>query len=403
MLCVNSIELIKKFVELDLEHFVWCLSNKYFPFALQNKQFGKIKAIDIFKGYEPYLLDNDFFTYDRVPIIFKPILLLDSNIVGQIHHVFKSKKVNEEYREEIYFLIESIILDESVRIFDINPIFYVLESLLKNLPEKNILENLMSIILLQSLDYKEFKHNKIIQIDPIFNQVYADEYNTHNLEEIAQIRLNEIKADVQKIHTYKNIVNIIYLLLLKIAQINIYEKNKPAHYRINSVKSFCIDTLGIFSAREINIATYYMNNNVTGFIPTEKKNSDEILQIIFNSALDISLLKWSEIMLSKSSRESAQVVYPVTREKHLITLGEQMTLSMMLVLKNEFYTFFESDISALLDAKDIEKSLDNTSYFEEEAFLSRFLNKKRLTPEKIENMIRDIELSIHQSKLSHGN
>lgn len=403
MLCKNNIELIKEFVDLDSAHRVWCLSEKPFLLTLQKNQFGKITVIDIFNGNEPFLLDADFFKYERVPIIFRPVLLLDSNIVGQLHHVFKSNKINEEYKDEIYALIESIILDETVKIYDINPIFYILESLLKSLPEKNILENLESILLLQSLDYKEFLHNRKIQKDQIFDEIYNDVYKTCDLAEIAKIKLAEIKNDMQKIHQYRKMVNITHLLLLKIAQINIYEKNKPAHYRINSVKSFCVDILGIFSAREISIATYYMNNNIAGFIPTEKKNSDEILQIIFNSALDISLLRWSEIMLSKSCRESVQVVYAVTREKHLISLGEQMTLSMMLVLENEFYTFFENDISMIAEVKDLEKSLDNVRFFEEEVFLSRFENRKYLLPEKIESMIRDIELSIRQMKEAHSN
>lgn len=398
MPCESSLSIIKEFVQISNLHKVWCLSEQKFLLSPRKKQFGRIHIIDVFNEREPYLLDQDFFQNERAIVGFLPTFVLDSNVVGTINLLMNDQIEDEKYKNEIYDFIDNMIVDENARIYDINPIFYVLECILKDIDESYIINSLASIIMLQALDYKKFKQYRMLEKDINLEQIYLQQYGTFDLQEVAKKKFYSIKKDTLQIKNFKKSVDLTYLLLLKIAQISIYETSKSPIEKINLIKDFFVNKIEIFSAREIIISIYYMHNNIGGFIPTKQNDAEKVLKVIYNSALDVSLLRFSEILLNEGKRKLTTLAFPVTIEKHLISIGNQLTLSTLISLGHQFYSMFENDLSMIKNAKEFDKLIDNFEYFSEDKFLKRFEERKLLTTEQIEILITDIEWSIKQSK-----
>ena len=107
----------------------------------------------------------------------------------------------------------------------------------------------------------------------------------------------------------------------------------------------------------------------------------------------------TEFFLHLGKRDKINnLVYPVTIEKHLINIGNANKFKSQYSIKeNKFFTVFESDMKMVEKSKDFVNLLDNSKYFNEEAFLERF-KKDILSPEYVEKEIKDIELSIYQYK-----
>ncbi len=407
----NVIELLK----IEKSFKIWIKSNKDFILSPQQKKFGQINIIDFFDKKEPVLIDQEFVTNGFAEVMILPVFMLDSNVVGAIHgFMTKSDLISSSLKNDVKEFINSLILDkdhqiyksmsfsnENVRFYDINPFFYVMECLLKNSNPSNVIDCLKSIITLQMLDYKIFKESNgtIIRKDPILEKESFHKYGSFDIDIIAEKQYKDFLSDKKSIQEYKYTVNYIYLLLLKIAQINIYEKDKTPLKKVNLVKEHFSNSIGAFSAREILISIYYFNNNIGSFIPVQKDNIDEIFKVIYNSAIDISLLRMTEFFLHLGKRDKINnLVYPVTIEKHLINIGNANKFKSQYSIKeNKFFTVFESDMKMVEKSKDFVNLLDNSKYFNEEAFLERF-KKDILSPEYVEKEIKDIELSIYQYK-----
>lgn len=412
----NEIEnYVKELLKQNSDFKMWTKSNRDFIFAPQRQKFGQINIIDFFDKKEPCLIDQEFISNGSAIVLMQPVLVLDSNVVGAIHgFMTQSNSISESLKKDVKEFIYSLILDENHKIYknipfrsinqrfyDINPFFYIMECLLKNSTPPSVIDCLKSILMLQMLDYKEFKESKgtIIKKDLSLKEEAIHRYGTFDIDLIAEKQYKSFLSDKKNILEYKYMINYLYLLLLKIAQINLYEENKTPLEKINLTKEYFTKNIGIFSAREIIIAKYYFNNNIGSFIPIKKNDINEVFKVIYNSAIDISLLRMTEFFLHLGSREKINnLVYPVTIEKHLITIGNaQKFKSQYSIKENKFYTLFESDMKMIEKSKDYEKILDNSKYFNEEAFLERF-KKDILSPEHVEKEIKDIELSIYQYK-----
>lgn len=407
----NVIELLK----IEKSFKMWTNSNRDYILAPQRRKFGQISIIDFFDKKEPVLIDQEFVSNGFAKVILSPVFVLDSNVVGAIHgFMTKSDSISNLLKNDVKEFINSLILDKdhqiyksisfsnvNERFYDINPFFYVMECILKNSHSSHVIDCLKSIITLQMLDYKTFKESNgtIIRKDPILENESFRRYGSFDIDIIAEMQYNYFLSDKKSIQEYKYTVSYIYLLLLKIAQINLYERDKTPLEKINLVKEYFCNSIGAFSAREIAISIYYFNNNIGSFIPIKKDNIDEIFKVIYNSAIDISLLRMTEFFLHLGKRDKINnLVYPVTIEKHLINIGNANKFKSQYSIKeNKFFTVFESDMTMIEKSKDYEKILDNSKYFNEEAFLERF-KKDILSPEYIEKEIKDIELSIYQYK-----
>jgi len=397
----STVEHLEELIDIPNVDKVWYLSTRKFLLSPKVKQFNRLNIIDIFDGYEPYLIDRDYFEKGINQVGLLPTFVLDSNVVGSLHQLFNKKNINESDKKSLLNFIDNLIIDDgSNRFYDINPIFYILECLLKDVADNYIIDNLASIILLQSLDLKAFKKNNMnFQKDMSLENEYLSKYGTFNLNEVSRIMFKSIKSTKQEIQSFKKSVDLTYLFLLKIAQIDIYETKLTVLQKIKTVKKFYLDSIGVFSAREINIAIYYFHSTIGGFIPTKQKTYKVVLETIYNSALDISLLRFTETMLSQGKRELTAIVYPVTFEQHVSKIGQDLTLSMQSVLKSgEFYSLFKTTLSLIEKSKDLNNIINDTNGLSEHDIIERFNTRSKLNNLLIEQLIKDIELSIMQVK-----
>jgi hypothetical protein len=387
-------------------------NRKYF-LTPQIKRLKKLNVIDLFNQYETILVNKTFFN-NQNKVGFIPTFILDSNVVGNLKR-FKENKlittddliIKEDLQTFLTYLSKSSIEHSNGidRIYDVNPIFYVLECIINNVPEEIIIDNLISIIQIQTMNYRKYLAMGIIEKDPNLKDAYLKEYSTFDIKKIAQYNFYRIKQENIIINEYKEGLNITYILLLKIAQISLYYTKKPLLEKIHELRNFFNESLGIFSIRELNVALYFFTNNIGGFIPTNKKNCDDVLKIIYNSSIDISLLRISEIMISKISQiddiYSCVLAYPVTFEKSISTISSNLFFENQIIFENEFYTLFNIDYNNLkISNANLNKLYKEISEndFSEETIEKR--NKKRqnrsVIREKINYLIQDTEISIKQ-------
>lgn len=407
-------ELLKK----DASFKMWTRSKRNFLLAPERKQFGQINIIDFFDKKEAILIDQEFLDNGSAGVMMLPVLVLDSNVVGALHSfVTNGNAISESLKQDVKEFINSLILDknhkvyehnhdidDNQRFYDLNPFFYVMECMLKDSTPSSVIDCLKSVLSVQMLDHKSFKESNgtVIKKDLLLEQEAIERHGTFDINIIAEKIYESFINDKKSIRDFKSTVNYIYLLLLKIGQINLYEELKTPAQKLNIVKEYFTKYMGAFSAREIHIAMYYFTNKIGSFIPTGKQNTNDVLKIIYNSAIDVCLLRMPEFMLHIGNRrEVNQLAYPVTIEKHLITIGNANTFQSLYSLGDKIYTMFRSDATSIEKSKDFEKMIDNSKYFNEESFLKRFSNNL-LDPEEVENKIRDIELSIIQIKKLKG-
>ena len=375
---------------------------------------NSLKIIDLFNEYEPILINKTFFNHQN-KVGFIPTFILDSNVVGNLKRFCENKLLNakdlqikNDLQKFLTYISESSIQHSNgvIRIYDVNPILYLLECMINNVDEEIIIDNLVYIIKIQTMDYKKFLDTGIIEKDPKLKEIYLNEYSTYDIRKIAEYNFHKIKQEDKIISDYKDGLNITYILLLKITQIFLYYTDKSLLDKITELRNFFNTSLGIFSIRELNVALYFFTNNIGSFLPTNKKDCNKILKIIYNSSIDISLLRITEIMISKINKidfdtYSCVLAYPVTFEKSISIIGSNLFFENQIIIENEFYTLFKIDYNYLkisdIDLDKLYKEIYENDFSEERV---EKRNEKRqhrkIMREKINYLIQDTEMSIKQ-------
>jgi len=398
--------------ENDNIHFIVKGTRKYF-LTPKIKTLSSLKIIDIFNEYETILVNKEIFKSQN-KLAFIPTFILDSNVVGNIQR-FSEKKlthtkdsiIKDDLIKFLTYLSKSSIEHANGidRVYDVNPILYILECMINNVDEKIIIDNLIYIIQIQTMNYKKFLATGIIEKDPELKETYFKEYSTFDMKKIAKYNFYKMKQEKKMILDYKDSINITYVLLLKIAQISLYYTKKPLLEKIKELRNFFNTSLGIFSIRELNVALYFFTNNIGSFIPTNKKDSNEVLKIIYNSSIDISLLRFSEIMISNINKVddiySCVLAYPVTFEKSISIIGSNLLFENQIIFENEFYTLFNINYSHLkISDIDLDKLYKEISENDFSEMTIKRRSKKRqhinIIKEKINYLIQDTEMSIKQ-------
>ena len=393
-------------------HFMVKGNREYF-LSPKIKELKKLNVIDIFHGYETVLVNKSFFN-NQNKVGFIPTFILDSNVVGNLKRFTKKQLlqekdliINDDLNKFLIYLSKSSIQYSNGidRIYDVNPILYIIECMLNNVNEEIIIDNLKYIIQIQTMNYKKFLDTGVIEQEEKLKETYLKEYATYDIEKIAKYNFNRIKHENKIINDYKNGLNITYLLLLKIAQISLYYTKKSLLFKLTELRNFFNISLGIFSIRELNVALHFFTNTIGSFIPTNKQNYYEILRIIYNSSIDVSLLRFSEIMISRINHiddiYSCVIAYPVTFEKSIGIIGSNLSFENQIIFKNEFYTLFNINYSHLnISNTDLDKLYKEISEndFSDLIMAERYEKRKdsNIIKEKINYLIQDTEMSIKQ-------
>jgi len=408
-----NIKMMQKIIETNDNIQFMVKGNRKYILTPKIETLNSLKIIDIFNGYETILVNKTFFN-NQNKIGFIPTFVLDSNVVGNLKR-FNEKKllqtqdliIKDDLEKFLTYLSKSSIqfANGIDRIYDVNPILYILECMINNVAEEIIINNLAYIIQIQTMNYKKFLDTGVIEKEPRLKETYLKEYSTFDINKIAEYNFKKIKQENKIVLDYKNSLNITYILLLKIAQISLYYTKKSLSYKIQELRDFFNTSLGIFSIRELNVALYFFTNDIGSFIPTNKKDYNEILKIIYNSSIDINLLRMSEIMISKINHDndvySCVLAYPVTFEKSISIIGSNLFFENQIIFENEFYTLFKINYNHLkISENDLDKLYKEI--FENdfsEIIMEERYNKRQdrdILKEKINYLIQDTEMSIKQ-------
>ena len=144
-------------------HFMVKGNREYF-LSPKIKELKKLNVIDIFNGYETVLVNKIFFN-NQNKVGFIPTFILDSNVVGNLKRFTKKQLlqekdliINDDLNKFLIYLSKSSIQHSNGidRIYDVNPILYIIECMLNNVNEEIIIDNLKYIIQIQTMNYKKF-------------------------------------------------------------------------------------------------------------------------------------------------------------------------------------------------------------------------------------------------------
>ena len=173
-----------------------------------------ITIIDPYRGRQPVLLNRELFLYGRAPVLVRPIVLLDSQVVNALHtYVISPDVLNIPMREAIRSFI-SFVKDR----FDFSPIFYYAEMAAKSHPEKRALyarERATTLFALQTMDVQQFSQTGRVVPDPAAQAAQLAYSGVGSVEELISRYAGIASNTLAQECTPR--VDCIYASLLKIA------------------------------------------------------------------------------------------------------------------------------------------------------------------------------------------
>lgn len=381
-ICENILSVLQQMYSIPVfrEAKAWCLTENEYRRSPTHYFHSEI-LIDIYRGREPYLLDIEFSTKEKAKVNFANTFIIDSNVAGAIDQIIKGKK----YNKEVVLLICNIAKTHEelgVKLFDINPTFYILESKSKNAAYEHVVSNIESIVTLQHMDVCQFNKTGNIILDKKQLTFLEKTYNTSFTADIAEKIYNSYSED--QVSSYEKSVKIIYVILLTLTVI--YKESEKENIFLTAFLDFLQNELCVCSLREIILGIAFIENTFTKLLPLRKTNKNKLLSTIYNTSWDISLLRIPELLLRDGTRNLTYMGYIATLEKELIEYSKIFYFLFSLSAYGESNTNFR--ICDSLIGK-YEKILG--PYMAEDFLLKRAINRKDISIHEMDKLIFEKE------------
>lgn len=249
----------------DTESKIWDFPehNNTSDFLVGNKNFRSgdspwwITLIDSYKGRKPVLWSREFFIKGFIPTYMIPTLLLDSQVMNELHKYVTDYEALELSKRESIRAFLTFFQDNNC---DISPIFYNLEAMDKSDPNRRevyVRERLKTIFSIQTMNAEEFRDTGNVAPDPSAQQEQLDFQKAHSLEGYLsqQVRILFDAYHNSKVHM---IANASYAFLVKMALVHkqkssVVQKNK-------AMREFLENTIGLMAGPEQFLAVCYFAN-----------------------------------------------------------------------------------------------------------------------------------------------
>lgn len=326
---MNDIAAMKAFFgAIDPKAKIWGLGDKLSPFLPGTVDFGNedlgISIIDQFSGKQPLLMSRHTL-HGESKIGFLPTILLDSNIVSCLHEyrtkpVFRKSEIGQSVRKLLEKFIETG--------YDYNPVFYFAEAVAKN--DLDTLwpyakEMAATIFTLHSMDEAHFLETDEITHNEEAVSHYLDRFGVSDFSKVPEAFLNHAFCSADH-SDLKSTCDGIYAVLLKMILIHLTSRVSIIG-KLEQLKSFLDDELGVQMAREFLIAADYFSGNCDRFIPLKKQSKwKEHRPKLMASAWDILLLRIPELLLSQGDHNEVALGYICTAEKALRVISKLFTI-----------------------------------------------------------------------------
>jgi hypothetical protein len=174
-----------------------------------------ITIIDPYGGRQPVLLNRELFLYGHAPVVVRPTVLLDSQVVNALYtYITSPDALNTSMREAIRGFLAFV----KSRGFDFSPIFYYAEMAAKSDPEKResyARERAAMVFALQTMEVQQFLQTGRVIPDSAAQAAQLAYSDVGSIEELIS-RYAAIASDALAQDVISR-VDFIYASLLKIA------------------------------------------------------------------------------------------------------------------------------------------------------------------------------------------
>jgi hypothetical protein len=271
-----------------------------------------ITILDPYKGCKPLLLNRDFFLYGHINIAVCPSLLLDSQVVNELHkYVTMLDNMTDPRRKAVRDFIAFIVS----RNLDFSPIFYFLEMMAKSEPETRGLyaeERARTVLALQTMDMQHFMNTGRVVPD---SDVQAAQLAYQGIDSIEELiaRNTDVVFECPT-PFFSSIVDFMYASLLKIALVQRQQMRADVRTKYFVIYEFMEQTLGIILEAELDVALGYFVHpqRYQRFIrPLQREmNFTTFRHNLRASAWDLLLVRLPESLLDLNILGLSVIAYP---------------------------------------------------------------------------------------------
>jgi hypothetical protein len=346
-----------------------------------------LTIIDPLCGKLPYIFSNKYFNNESLDVKYIPTIILDSNIASDLHQFVTNIDSNHKDKD----ILELIILFIKHNV-DYNLFYYCIEAICKSKVEnhKAIIETIISILQLHTMDENHFLAHHQIKPDPIRVKSYLFQHNCNNLNEVA-IKWFEKGNDKDLLLGIDQQNKFTYAILLKIAITYLIKgKQSQSLENFKTIYQFMIDEYNCTFSRELIIAALVFIGELQKFLPAKPGiQYSELKKILIATAWDIQLLRINEILLTMSYPHESPIGYIVTRDKQLASLKGVFEIQSILVKESGLANPRSTISTNLQHIKNDKKR----SYIKQ--MMDFLLEKQNLRQKADESHIRNSDININ--------
>lgn len=282
-----------------------------------------IWIFDQFRNGSPKLINRDIIQGKSIPTVFRPVLMLDSNIT---HYV--DKYINDPFslREQLG-VVKSFIRDVIDSNLEPRATFYFIESAMKSSREdyySNALRISKSMLTLYCADKVKFHETGKIEIDP---KILEDQLLYTNFKSMDECISSWCNYDMHKNFgmMFEETRKLSYINIIISTLINVKYPQKGASFKLKKYIDSVLSSFNCFGAIEALYSLYLYSNFLVGKSNIKEGMSyDKIHKKLKNDSWDILLLRMPEFIFSYSWENKVdQIEYSriCTSDKLLALIG----------------------------------------------------------------------------------
>lgn len=285
------------------------------------------------------------------------VINYDLNILTYLNKLYRKKDKNILNKEYFLKFLEEIKNQK----FDNNIATALMERYSNPINLDILLEMIESYVYFDSLEFKDFISNSIVQLP---NNQYK--------------RIEDLKYDISQnlnknFETSEYDVIVCYVLKAFMLKNN---KNLSKEEKVSLFKEYCLNTLSVHLEFEISMLIPYLKNDdvAQNIFSKLQIGAKDLKKNIYNTAWDIYHIRLLEIAFQRDNCRNSNIVYLhyfATADKRLLKILEMNPLKMIIIYSegyiavrkdnsiffskveaNKYFTYFRS-IERLLNANNI--------------------------------------------------
>jgi hypothetical protein len=301
-----------------------------------------ITLVDSYKGRKPFLWNREFFLKESLPIYMIPTLLLDSQIVNELHkYVMHYSTLEKSKRSNIRKFLTFFHTTN----YDISPLFYSFEALEKSDPKKRegyIRDRIRTIFLLQTMDVDKFRETGEVSANPSSELKQLEYHKARSLEDYINNNV-QILLDAHNNSKIDFIPNISYACLVKMAIV--HKQNTNIKNKSSTMQGFFEKTIGLWAGPERCLSIHYFANpkKYQRFVPPLQSgmNIGNFKRKLRSSAWDMLLMRLPYMLNGSGAPHLSDddtrfsLNYVCTAEHAVRDVMQSLTIETILELRKE--------------------------------------------------------------------